>query len=147
MEFVSHGYYNDVGTFGAEQDSITVFQFKSGSSSGAFKGNGQAYRLGCANNPSAIRVVQDTNDRYHIYARYGRFSDGSLVSVSYPRLFYFEIDESITTNMNFDTAIYIEIPIIKIYTSDIGIASSGVANFSSAISANTALAGENFHLP
>ena len=92
---------------GANQDSITIFQFKSGSGSGAFQGNGQAYRLGRVNNPSAIRVVQDTNDRYHIYARYGRFSDGSLVSVSYPRLFYFEIDEYITTNMDFAAAIYI----------------------------------------
>ena len=91
MEFISHNYYNDVGNQGANQDSITIFQFKSGLSSGEFKGNGQAYRLGRSNNPTAIRVVQDTNDRYHIYARYGRFSDGSLVSVTYARLFYFAI--------------------------------------------------------
>jgi hypothetical protein len=65
MEFISHNYYNDVGSVGANQDSITVLQFKSGSSSGPFKGNGQAYRLGKSGNPTAIRVVQDTNDRYH----------------------------------------------------------------------------------
>ena len=112
MEFVSHNYYNDVGNQGRNQDSITVFQFKAGLSSGDFQGNGQAYRLGRSNNPSAI-VVQDTNDRYHIYARYGKYSDGSLVSVSYPRLFYFEIDEYITTNMNFAAANTIYIYILK----------------------------------
>ena len=60
------------------------------------------------------------------------------MSVTYSRLFYFEIDEYITTNMDFTAAIYIEIPIIKIYTSDSGIAISDVTGLSSAISSTSA---------
>jgi hypothetical protein len=120
MEFTSHSYYNDVGNQGQNQDNITILQFKAGSSSGQFQGNGQAYRLGRSNNPSSIRVVQDTNNRYHFYARYNEFSDGSMVSVSYPRRFYFETDEYISTWMDFGSpnTIFIEIPIITIYTTD-----------------------------
>jgi hypothetical protein len=66
-----------------------MMQFKTGSTASTFKGNAQAYRIGKITNPGNIRIVQETliPDRYHFFAFYGAFSDGSLITITSTRPF------------------------------------------------------------
>ena len=129
IEFISHSYYNDVDVID-NQDSMIIFRFKTGSTTTSpFKGNGTAYRIGKAMNPSIIRIIQEgtdgfvegqNTDRYHFYAYYGHFSDGSLITITSTIKFNYFGQLSVIDPfvVNGRTVEYAQIPIKTIFNQD-----------------------------
>ena len=87
LEFVGHSYWNDPGK---DQDSITTLRFKGGGTTlRTFQGNGEAYYIGYQSKPSEFIIQQsqvsisptDTRKRFHVFAGFGNYSNGSSVIV------------------------------------------------------------------
>ena len=86
---MGHNNYWDAPIAG--QDGITILRFKTGNASAGslFKGNGQAYYIGAQSQPFSFIIQQsqisisptETRTRYHVFACFGNYSNGSSVII------------------------------------------------------------------
>ena len=128
LEFVGHSYWDNPGK---GQDSMTSLRFKGGNTAlGVFQGNGQAYYIGSQSHPSVFIIKQsqvsisptETRKRFHVFAGFGNYSNGSSVIVKCNSFVYIGIGGVNPDNYPaiFSQAQIVITP-IKIFTADYGI--------------------------
>ena len=135
LEFTAHSNYNS----SSSNDSMLTLRFKAGTSSGSFKGNGQAYYMGANRIPSEIRIQQGGLDpnRYYVYAYMSVNANGSSVTAQCNNFVY--VGNIVTGNsvpsVGSDT---ISIVAYKVYTSE------DIAGQSYVLNINQVSGAENF---
>ena len=128
LEFVGHSYWNDPGK---DQDSITTLRFKGGGTTlRTFQGNGEAYFIGSQSQPSEFIIQQsqvsisptDTRKRFHVFAGFGNYSNGSSVIVKCNSFIYIGIGGVNPNNYPaISSQAQIVITPVKIFTADYSI--------------------------